>query len=110
MRSNVFTMWADMSDSENVSDLKNRVRIHEVKTKWSIQPEDQRSVPMDAWIEDSHRLYARDMELRCGLVDKDNGELAKKLPVDTAVAALLNPPLWRQGLNYQVGAHDRGSI
>ena len=91
MRSPVFTMWADMSDSIDVPNLKKRLRLHQVRVKWSIADEDKRSVVMDDCIEKFRGLYARDMELRCGLVEKDTGEPAKKLPVDTAVAALLNP-------------------
>ena len=51
MRSNFFPMWADMSHSVDVPYLKKRMRIDQVRVKWTIKNEDKQSVGMEDCIE-----------------------------------------------------------
>ena len=92
MRDTWFAMYEDISHSD-IPDLKNRKKTVYVLASnyYSLEDETGRNEqPMDPCIEKFRKLYADDMEERCGFTEGPGLDVAK-LPVDTAIALLLNP-------------------
>jgi hAT family C-terminal dimerisation region len=94
MRQSQFLMYDDLSHSE-LPDLSARKRtVHVVSSRHVTSERDmgRPEQPMDPCIELFRMLYADDMEVRCGFNEAGEGrEPATKLPVETAIALLLNP-------------------
>ena len=86
-----FVMYDDISHSD-LLDLSARKKTVYVLSSTHVATEEENgrnTQPMDVCIETFRRLYANDMEERCGF--REDGLPTKKLPVETAIALLLNP-------------------
>jgi hypothetical protein len=92
MRQSHFQLYGDLSYSENLAVLTNRVKNETI----SSEAKDP-SLPMNKEIYMFRKLFADDFELRCGLVyvEKENDQEVTynvaRLPKDIAIACLLNP-------------------
>jgi hypothetical protein len=94
MRSQKFVMYSDISHSdleEHGKRSKAETVLHDNLVDYD---EIGRTQPMCLCIEQFRKHFADDLERRCGFVelnDKDQWDDTVKLPVDIAVACLLNP-------------------
>ena len=87
-----FAMYDDISHSD-LKDLRTRKKTVYVVSSQHVLTEEhsgRNMQPMHPCIELFRQLYANDMARRCGLRD-DAGLPTSKLPVETSIAALLNP-------------------
>jgi hypothetical protein len=96
MRETSFLMYDDISHTE-LPDLRKRTKTVYVLSSEHVVSEDtetetigRNEQPMDPCIELFRRLYADDMEQRCGLTSKP-GLKVTKLPSEIAMSVLLNP-------------------
>ena len=89
-------MYDDLSDTET-SELRYRKRLTYVVSSQHVGSEEdigRNEQAMESCIELFRMLYADDMEDRCGFTEdneKGEPEPANKLPIDLAIAVLLNP-------------------
>jgi hypothetical protein len=91
MKESSFVMYDDISHSDLV-DLSTRKKTVYVLSSSHVATEEEsgrNTQPMDACIELFRKLYANDMAERCGF--REGGLPTKKLPVESAIALLLNP-------------------
>ena len=92
LRQTFFCMYDELSHTE-AADLKGRVKSVYVTSTDHVSTEQdcgRNEKPMDPCIQTFRRLYADDMAKRCGLTEGPNLP-SPKLPVDCAIALLLNP-------------------
>jgi hypothetical protein len=96
MRESSFLMYDDLSHTET-SELRYRKRLTYVVSSQHVGSEEdmgRNEQAMESCIELFRMLYADDMEDRCGFTEdneKGEPEPANKLPIDLAIAVLLNP-------------------
>ena len=86
-----FVMYDDISHSDllDLSARKKTVYVLSSTHVATAEENGRNTQPMDVCIETFRRLYANDMEERCGF--REDGLPTKKQPVETAIALLLNP-------------------
>ena len=92
VRETSFAMFDDISHTD-LSDLKSRKKtVYVLSSNHVVTEADsgRNETPMDPCIELFQKLYADDMEVRCGLTERPDFPCAK-LPSEIAIALLLNP-------------------
>ena len=93
LRQTSFVMYDDISTT-NLTDLTKRKKTQHVISSVHEETEEEserNDQLMQPCIESFRSLYADDMEFRCGLSESRGGARSQRLPVETAMACLLNP-------------------
>jgi hypothetical protein len=91
MREDSFAMFEDISHSDLPNLTKRNKTVFVVSSQHDASDEEtgRAEQPMDPCIELFRDLFATDLEQRCGLANTDGP--VTRLPMDIAVACLLNP-------------------